>query len=42
LNNDRKKEIRCEDLWTKVDALQDLSNGMAMKAMKKIKDYDIS
>ena len=37
LNNDRKKEIHCEDLGTKADALQDLSNGMAMRAMEKSK-----
>ena len=37
LNNDRKKEMRCEDLGTKVDALRDLCNGMAMRAMKKSK-----
>ena len=41
LNNDQKKELRCEDLGTKVDALQDLSNGMAMRAMEKLKT-DIS
>ena len=37
LNNDWKKEIRYEDLGTKVDALRDLCNGMAMRAMKKSK-----
>ena len=37
LNNDRKKEIRCEDLGTKVDALQDLSNDMVMWGMEKSK-----
>jgi len=32
-----KKEMRCEDLGTKADALQDLCNGMAMRAMEKSK-----
>ena len=37
LNNDWKKKIHCEDLGTKGDALQDLSNGMAMRALEKSK-----
>jgi hypothetical protein len=37
IENDRKREIRCEDLGTKVDALQDLSKGMAMRTMEKSK-----
>jgi hypothetical protein len=34
LNNDWKKERHFEDLGTKANALQDLSNGMAMRAME--------
>jgi hypothetical protein len=37
LNNDLKKEMRCEDLGTKADALQDLCDGMAMRVMEKSK-----
>ena len=33
-----EKVIHCEDLGTKVDALQDLSNGMALRAMEKSKN----
>jgi hypothetical protein len=41
LNNDWKKELRCEDLGTKVDPLQGVSNDMAMRALEKSKT-DIS
>jgi hypothetical protein len=37
LTNDLKKEMRCEDFGTKADALQDLCNSMAMRAMEKSK-----
>jgi hypothetical protein len=33
----KKIEIHYEDIGTKVDALQDLPNGMAMRAMEKLK-----
>jgi len=41
LNNEWKKEICCEVLGTKGHALQDLSNGMAIRAVEKSKT-DIS